>query len=114
MQARACFDWDKYLATKAKLPLSFISQPLAKKQRTYTIPKQSFLYYLALDITANCICEIHWLALDGLDLNTVHKLRSKREDYPPSQDSTLGLLAGKQECFLCAYTEFLTLPILSV
>ena len=27
--------------------------------------------------TANCICEIHCLALDGFDLNNVHKLRSK-------------------------------------
>ena len=25
--------------------------------------------YLALDVTANCICEIHFLTLDGLGLN---------------------------------------------
>ena len=30
-------------------------------------------------VTANCICEIHCLALDGLDLNTVHKLSSKEK-----------------------------------
>ena len=30
-----------------------------------------FLYNLALDVTANCICETHGLALDGLNLNTV-------------------------------------------
>ena len=40
--------------------------------------KISFLLaLLALDITANYICEIQYLALDGFDLNTVHKLRSK-------------------------------------
>ena len=36
-----------------------------------------FLYYLDLDITANYICEIHCLALDELDLNTVHKLSNE-------------------------------------
>ena len=36
-----------------------------------------FLQYLALDITANCIFEIHCLALDAFDLNTVHKLSNK-------------------------------------
>ena len=37
------------------------------------------MYYLVPDITANCICEIHCLALDGLDLNTVHKLSNKEK-----------------------------------
>ena len=36
-----------------------------------------FLEYLALDIPANCTGEIHYLALDGFDLNTLHKLSSK-------------------------------------
>ena len=33
-----------------------------------------FLQYLALGVTANCICEIHCLAIDGFDLKPVHKL----------------------------------------
>ena len=41
------------------------------------ISKRDFLVYLALDVTANCICEIRYLALDGFDLNAVHKLSSK-------------------------------------
>ena len=66
-----------------------------------------FLYYLDLDVTANCICEIHCLALDGFDLYTVHKLSSKektsqREKSRPSRDLSLWLLGGKQERFLCA------------
>ena len=36
-----------------------------------------FLWYSALDVTANCICEIRCLALDGFDLNSVHKVSSK-------------------------------------
>ena len=31
-----------------------------------------FLLYLTLAITANCIWEIHCLAVDGFNLNTVH------------------------------------------
>ena len=38
-----------------------------------------FLQYLALDFTANCICEIHCIALDGFDLSTAHKLSSKEK-----------------------------------
>ena len=30
------------------------------------------LQYLALDVTADCICEIHCIALDGFDLYTIH------------------------------------------
>ena len=48
-------------------------------------------------VTANCIWEIHCLALDGFDLNTVHKLSSKEKHL--GRDLNLGL--GKQECFLC-------------
>ena len=32
-----------------------------------------------MDITAKCICENHCLALDGYDLNSVHKLNSKEK-----------------------------------
>ena len=34
---------------------------------------------IVLDVTAYCICEIHWLALNGFNLNAVHKLRSKEK-----------------------------------
>ena len=40
---------------------------------------KDFLQYLALDVTANCICEILCLALDGFDLCNVHKLSSKEK-----------------------------------
>ena len=44
----------------------------------------AFLYNLSLDITANSICEIHYLALDGFNLNTIHKLSSKEKKSRPS------------------------------
>ena len=37
------------------------------------------------------------LALDGFDLNTAHKLKSKDKKL----DSNPGLQGGKRECFLC-------------
>ena len=40
----------------------------------------TFLQYLALDVTANCNSEIHFIALDGFDLNTVHKLSSTEKN----------------------------------
>ena len=55
-----------------------------------------------MDVTANCICEIDCLALDGFDLNPVHKLISKEKKSRQSWDSNPGQLGGKQECFLCA------------
>ena len=57
---------------------------------------------LAPDITANCICEIHCLALDWFDLNTVHKLSSQEKKSRLTCDSNSGLQGGKQECFHCA------------
>ena len=62
----------------------------------------NFLQHLTLDVNAKCICEIHYLALDGFDLTTVHKLSSKEKKSWRSQVSNPGLLGGKQECFLCA------------
>ena len=56
-----------------------------------------FLYSLALDVAAICICKIH--CLDGFDINTVHK-QSSKEKSRQSWDSNLGLLDGKQECLL--------------
>ena len=64
-----------------------------------------FLYYLALNATANCICELHCIALDGFDLNSVHKFSSKEKKSWKSQDSNPGLLDGKHECYLCATKE---------
>ena len=40
---------------------------------------QTFLLYIALDVTANSIWEIDCFVLDGFDLNTVHKLSSKEK-----------------------------------
>ena len=63
---------------------------------------RNFLQCLNLDVTTNCICEIHFLALAGFDLNTVRKLSRKQEKSWRSRDSNLGLLGRKWECFLCA------------
>ena len=55
---------------------------------------QHFLLFLALDVTASCICEIHSLAVDGFNINGVHKLSSKEVlGFNP------GLPGGKQEFF---------------
>ena len=48
---------------------------------SFDFPVKYFLQYLALDITATCICETHCLALDAFDLNTVHKLSSKEKKF---------------------------------
>ena len=37
----------------------------------------TFLLYLVLEVTADCICEIHCIELDGFDVNAAHKLSSK-------------------------------------
>ena len=63
-------------------------------ERLVALLELYFIFYSTLGVTENCICQIHYLALDGFDLNTVHKLSSK--------DSNSGLLGGKQECSLCA------------
>ena len=57
--------------------------------------KKTFLYYLALDVIAICICEIHCLALDRLNLKTVHKLCSKEKKYQQNRDFSPWLLGGK-------------------
>ena len=65
----------------------------------YTLVKalKLFLLYLDLDVTAYWVCEIHCLALDGFELETVYPLSSKEEKSRQSRDSDLGLLGGKQE-----------------
>ena len=62
-----------------------------------TVEYLHFLFCLALAVTANCNCEIHCIALDGYNLNTVHKLSSKEKKSQPSWDLNPGLLGGKQE-----------------
>ena len=62
----------------------------------------NFFYCWALDVTANCICQIICKALDGFDLNTVHKLSCKEKKSWRSWDLNPGLLVGRQESFLCA------------
>ena len=54
---------------------------------TFWIPlfAHFFSTYLALDVTANCICEIHCLGLDGFDLKAVTR-------------KILVEPGGKQEC----------------
>ena len=59
----------------------------------------TFLEYLALDITANCICEIHCLALDGFDHNTVHQLSSK-EKYLDGAQWAAATPGGEKTQFL--------------
>ena len=39
-----------------------------------------FLWYLALDVTANCICEINCIAQVGFNLNTLLKRSSKEKE----------------------------------
>ena len=58
----------------------------------------TFLMYFILDVTTNCICEVHCLALDGFDRNALQKLGSKEKRYHTNWYSNLGLLGGKQEC----------------
>ena len=60
----------------------------------HTEKKEIFMKYLALDVSANCIREIHCLALDGFKLKTVHKLRSKEKKSRWSQDLNLVLLGA--------------------
>ena len=49
---------------------------LSFEQFCLTVASFDLVFCIALDVTANCICEIHCLALDGFDLNTYHKLSS--------------------------------------
>ena len=50
-----------------------------------------------MDVTANCICDIHCIAIDGFDLNTVHKLSSQEKKSQLRRDSNPGLLDGNQQ-----------------
>ena len=56
----------------------------------------SFLLYLALDVTPNCICEIHCIALDGFDLNSVHQLSIKEKNLGWAGIWTRGCWVGSK------------------
>ena len=62
--------------------------------------KSSSLKYLALDVTANCIYEIHCKALDGVWSQFCSQTKHWREKI----SAKLGFLArgGKRKCYLCA------------
>ena len=66
--------------------------------KSFSQVSQIFLWYLVLDVTANCICEMHCLALDGFDLNAVHKLSSKEKKILAEP----GFKPGAAGCFLWA------------
>ena len=50
------------------------------KLRVIHYVQNNFLLYFVLEVTANCICEIHRLALNGFNLNTVHQLSSREKN----------------------------------
>ena len=58
-------------------------------------PFHNTQHFCSTFLDTHCICEINCLALDGLNLNTVHQLSSKEKKYQQSQDSDLGLLGEK-------------------
>ena len=60
-----------------QLPIVTTAQSVVMLLRVDSKKLTFFLLYIALDVTANYIYEIHCLALDGFKLNTVHKLSSK-------------------------------------
>ena len=49
---------------------------------------------VALDVSANWICGIHCLALDGFNLNTVHKLSSIEKNSQRKISAELGFKPG--------------------
>ena len=55
--------------------------------------------------TANCICEIHCLAQDGFDLNTVHKLSS--QEWKISAELGLEPRAAGWEAILKTQSPFI-------
>ena len=62
-------------------------------------------FFVALDVSANCICEMHCLALDGFDLNNVHKLSSKeKSSADPSFEPGAAELEARMlpQCYVAA------------
>ena len=90
-----------------KKTLSLLPVASCYRSKDWTVWKKSlesicnalmwtFLKYLALDVTAYCICKIHCLALEWFNLNTVHKLSGREEKSRQSQNLNPGLLGWKQ------------------
>ena len=77
------------VSTTIHMVLSSLHQPYIKWVNFIYINWCIFLNFLALDVTTNSICEIHCLALDGLDHKTVHKLSRKEKKIQRSRDSNL-------------------------
>ena len=72
---------------------------LSKLYANVAAKRKLFLWYLPLDFTSNCICEIYRLALDGFYISTVHLLSSKEKKY---RQCWYLNPRGNQEYFLCA------------
>ena len=100
MHPQVCFTTVKNSSVDSES--QFCCKPPNSIKSSYIFYFCNFFSYLALNVTANCICEIQCLALDGFNLNTVHKLSSKEKKSQRSRDSNQRHLGGKQECFLCA------------
>ena len=66
--------------------------------------REDFLWYLALDVTANWICETHCLALDGFNLNTVHKLSNKEKYIGSARIQTRGYWMGSKNAATVLYS----------
>ena len=58
--------------------------------------------YLALDVTANCICEIQCLALGGFNLNTFHTPSNKEKKILVELGFDPRGAGWEQKCFLYA------------
>ena len=66
--------------------------------------REDFLWYLALDVTANCICEAHCLALDEFNLNTVHKLSNKEKNLGSARIQTRAYWMGSKNAATVLYS----------
>ena len=100
MHPQVCFTTVKNSSVDSES--QFCCKPPNSIKSSYIFYFCNFFSYLALNVTANCISEIHYIALDCLYLNTVLQLSSKEKKSQLSRDSNPGLLSGKQECYLCA------------
>ena len=49
---------------------AFLKMKIIRLDSIFRYFKITFLENFALNVRANCICDIHWMALDGFDLKT--------------------------------------------